>query len=100
MNELKKGDWVVVFDTHRGIAYGRLFIWDRIVRLVVLEQARHVWSVNAKKETKGNWGLAVGGPGEGSRVGPPVELVEIADVAKVLRCSAKAVEAFKEARWD
>ena len=98
MNKTSK-KYVVVFDTHRGIYFGRLARTFNEGRSVVLEGFRHCYYYASTPEARGNFGLATHGPGSGSKIGPPVPKVTVHDVSKVCECTAQAVKRFEVATW-
>lgn len=81
--------------TKRGVFYGTLAQDDGST--VVLKDARNIvyWS----KETRGVFGLASGGPADGSRVGPVVPEIKLTGVTAIVRCAPEAVERFKADVW-
>lgn len=50
------------------------------------------------EETHGLLGLAVSGPGKGSRIGPAAN-IEVRQVVNVIECQATAAKAWENATW-
>ena len=96
----KKQKHVIVTDSHRGVVYGKLVELNRDAKHAVLADARHVYSWARNEKAQGLFGLAVAGPAEGSRIGPPVTSLEVFDVSKVLDVSDEAVKVFAERGWE
>jgi hypothetical protein len=89
---------VLVTDTHRGIYFGYLLEELEGGNAVRLERMRHCFTYNCFSGHCGVYGLATGGPGPGSRIGPPV-MAKIRDVSKVVDCTVEAVERWESAKW-
>ena len=91
---------VLVTDYHRGLCYGRLVHWDPDRRIVELADARAIWYWAVDEEARGLFGLAVAGPAAGSKIGPIVSRVIVAEVAKIIDCGPAAIDRFASAGWD
>lgn len=89
---------VLVTDTHRGIYFGHLVKELEGGNAVLLEGARHCFSYVCLDDHNGVYGLATGGPGPGSYVGPRVSM-KIRDVATIVNCTAEAVIRWEDASW-
>jgi hypothetical protein len=63
---------------------------------IKLRNARQ--AVYYSAETHGLLGLAVSGPGKGSKIGPPAN-IEVRRVVNVIECSQSAIEAWEKAKW-
>jgi hypothetical protein len=50
-------------------------------------------------ESKGLLGLAVNGPGSGSKIGPAAN-IEVRRVVNVIECSSAAAEVWEKAKWS
>jgi hypothetical protein len=50
------------------------------------------------EDTHGLLGLAVNGPGKGSRIGPAANM-EVRRVVNVIECQSVAVDAWENAKW-
>lgn len=96
---MKKGDWILVTNTHRGIYFGQLIRNGNQGKTVVLENARHCFYFSAVSGHEGTFGLATHGPGDGSKTGPVVSLMIINDVSTKTLCSDEAIKRWKEATW-
>lgn len=64
---------------------------------IKLRNARQ--AVYFSSESHGLLGLAVNGPGKGSKIGPAAN-VEIRRVVNVIECSQVAIEAWEKAKWE
>jgi len=89
---------VLITDTHRGIYFGYLVEELEGGNAVRLENARHCWSYVCLPDHPGVYGLASGGPGPGSRIGPRWN-GKVRDVSKVVDVSASAVAKWEAAEW-
>ena len=85
---------VIVTTEFRGVFFG--YASDTSSDTVTLKRARNCiyWS----SATGGFMGLAANGPGKGSRIGETVESIELRKVTSVVEMTAKAVEAWTEAK--
>lgn len=85
---------VIVTTEFRGVFFG--FAEDTKGDTITLTQARNCiyWS----SKTGGFMGLASDGPGAGSRIGALVDKIELRKVTSVIETTAKAVEAWMEAK--
>lgn len=63
---------------------------------IKLRNARQ--AVYFSSESHGLLGLAVNGPGKGSKIGPAAN-IEVRRVVNVIECSQAAVEAWEKAKW-
>jgi hypothetical protein len=87
----EKKQYVVVTTTHRGVFAGYLTRLGE--REVVLEEARVC--VHWSAVTRGFVGLAVTGPGDGSRVSSAAPSMTVLDVTALIQCTDEA-----RARWE
>ena len=89
---------VIVCTDKRGVFFGK--INDDVqpgadpITLYDAQMAVY-WSV----DVRGVLGLASGGPTDGCRITAPVPEIELRGVTAVVKCSAKAVVAWKAAPW-
>jgi hypothetical protein len=89
---------VLVTDSHRGIYFGYLVRTLEGGNAVRLERARHCYYYALNSEHRGTFGLASGGPGDGSKVGPRVTML-VRDVVTVADCEPAAVKRWEAATW-
>jgi hypothetical protein len=96
MIEIRKK--VVVTTEYRGVFFGTLSERDDAKRSVTLTQGRNClyWP----KSQRGFVGLATSGPGDGARVGPAAEILELAGVTSITLCSEEAVEKWEAGPWS
>ena len=93
--ENKNNTYSVIRSDQSGVWVGK------VVERQVLPNARSVvkladaYKVHAWSNTAATSGLAIQGPGEGSRICEPVEVAEVGDVCEVLQCTAQAVKRLK-----
>lgn len=92
----KKGDYVVITTTHRGVFGGRFVSRDEDE--VVLDDARVC--VYWPRETKGFVGLAVSGPVKGSRVSEACKRMTVPNVTAILECSDEAAKQWESGTWS
>jgi len=92
---------VVIFDDSRGIYFGYLveLIERNPLPAVKLERARHCYyQQHVNDNSRGNYGLATEGPGNRSKIGPPVTMT-VYGVKKIVDCSKAAEKRWLEATW-
>ena len=95
---IAKGTAVVVTNKHRGIYFGYVVSELEGGNALRLERARHCYRYTYHQGHEGTWGLASGGPADGSQVGPRVTMT-VRDVASVAECTPEAVERWEAAKW-
>ena len=85
---------VVVTTEYRGVFFG--YATDTSGDTITLTNARNCiyWSA----ATGGFMGLATNGPAKGSRIGETVASIDLRKVTSVVEMTAKAVEAWTEAK--
>ena len=87
---------VVVTTAHRGVFVG--YTTDPSdAEIVRLERGRMI--VYWPESTRGVVGLAVRGPGAGSRVSPPATIT-LRNVTSVIEASAAAAEQWEQEPWE
>lgn len=98
---MDEGKWVVVTSSHRDVWFGYCPAPLDLIqqRFGVLENCRHVWKWNPNGDAKGLGCLAVAGPGPGSKIGPAVDMVLVADVVSVWFVHPEALETWRQAGW-
>jgi len=89
---IERGTFVLVTTTHKGVFFGVLKK-SKAPEYVELTDVQNV--IRWRQEGRGFLGLAVTGPTDGCTVGPAAEEANIYGVTGVIRCSTKAVAAFK-----
>ncbi len=94
------GKYVVITDTHRGVAAGVLVSRSADGNEAELKDARHCfnWKRNSDPDAQGIFGLASHGPEKGSYVGPEVHAI-VRDVSKILECTTAAEKRWRAAKW-
>ena len=90
--------WVVVTTdiTRRGVFAGELIEQTDDKVVLVNAQMAIYWSA----ETRGVLGLAVDGPANGSRIGPPVPRIELDGITAVIDMTSKAVASWQAQPWS
>lgn len=89
---------VLVTTDKRGVFYGYLPEYPASISgEIALADARNClyWTT----DTKGVFGLAAHGPGDGCRVGPKVPELRLAGVTSVARCTPEAAERWEAGPW-
>ena len=64
-----------------------------------LKRARNVYYWACKPQHKGFMGLASGGPGPESKIGPPANIVRLEKVSAIVEVSTNAVHFWETASW-
>lgn len=85
---------VVVLTRNKEIFCG--YTSDTTGERISLRNARQ--AIYYSPETHGLLGLAVSGPGRGSRIGPAAN-IECREITNVVECSPAAAEAWEKAKW-
>jgi len=92
----KRGRAVVVTDKYRGIVFG--YLVEESETWVRLKDARHAYTYYSVQGHPGVTGLASGGPGPKSRIGPRIN-GKFGEKCHVWDCSPEAVERWEAASW-
>jgi hypothetical protein len=95
---MKSGDAVLVTDSHRGIYFGYFVRRLENGNAIKLKNARHCFSYQCIEGHEGVYGLASGGPGDGSKVGPRVTMI-IRDISKLVELTPEAIDRWEKATW-
>lgn len=89
---------VVVTTAHRGVFFGEVISNDA-PKSITLKNAKNClyWG----SSIHGFIGLAVKGPGAGSRVGPVATLpMDLFDITSIIECTAEAIENWEKGVWS
>lgn len=94
------GNFVVVTtdSSRRGVFAGVLIRHDEDKAIVDLERCR--MAVYWPEETKGVMGLAIDGPGKGSRISKAVKKIHLNGVTSVIDATDAAQKAWELEIWD
>ncbi len=99
MAEWKIGTPLLITDCHRGIYWG-CFLARESDGSLLLSGVRHCYDyIPISPSHKGTYGLATGGPGDDSRIGPATSDMRIHGIATETLCTPEAVERWKSAVW-
>jgi hypothetical protein len=93
---MQTGTPVLITTSHRGVFFG--YIESRDGSTITLTRLRNclTWS----EAMKGFLGLAVYGPDEDCKVGPPSPRSEVTDVTSISECTPDAVARWEAAPWS
>lgn len=91
-----KNKKVVVTTQHRGVFFGELIKKDAPKSLKLKNAKNCIYWTSS---LHGFVGLATEGPGEGCKIGPSVNEIELYDITSILECTEEASKNWEGKRW-